>query len=82
MGICAHKKDQEDSNDLPCQDLAPKPSARHYILLKLVDMRKAQKVPLLSLAHNPLYLRRVAEMKGKDSTSEDCSPKSNQRQDL
>lgn len=81
MGICAHKKDQEDqeSPDLPSLELPPKPSANHQIRQKLIDLRKARKVPLLSLAHNPLYLKRIAEMTAGDSTGEG-SPESNQKQ--
>lgn len=78
MGICAHKKDQEDQ-DLPSLELPPKPSANHQIRQKLIDLRKAQKVPLLSLAHNPLYLKRIAEISARNSTG-DGSPESNQKQ--
>lgn len=77
MGICAHKKDQEDDSlQAPFQ-----PSASPQIFRKLIDLRKARKVPLLSLAHNPLYLLRLKELKlkGSDHVSEGLT--SDEKQD-
>jgi len=63
MGICAHKKDHEDGSlPQPFQ-----PSASPQIFRKLIDLKKARKVPLLTLANNPLYLQRLEALKLKGS---------------
>ena len=68
MGICAHKRDQEEDNP-PSFSLLPQFSENPGDLQLLVDITKASQVPLLSLANNPLYLRRIEEMKGTDDKS-------------
>lgn len=73
MGICAHKKDQE-SSDLPSIPLPPGPPAKRLITQQFLDMRKAHKVPLLSLAHNPLYLKRIEAMKSVSSLKDETYP--------
>jgi len=52
MGVCAHKKDQEDA-DLPSDPLPPGPSAKRKILQQLIDLNKDRKVPLLPSPTTP-----------------------------
>lgn len=70
MGVCAHKKDHEDA-DLPSSPLPPKQSAKRHILQELIDLNKARKVPVLSLAHNPLYIKRVQALKAINNSNDD-----------
>jgi len=72
MGVCAHKKDHEEAN-LPSIQLPPGPSAKRKILQQLIDLNKARKVPLLSLAHNSLYRQRVERLRKLDDWAEDLS---------
>ena len=67
MGICAHKKDQEEVPSLP------PPSAKNHIFRHLIDMKKVRQVPLLSLAANPLFLKRIAAVKTLDNSNEPTS---------
>lgn len=67
MGICAHKRDQEE---LPSCSLLPHFSSNPGDLQLLIDLIKEDHVPLLSLAHNPLYLRRIEELRGAEGLNE------------
>jgi len=69
MGICAHKRDQEEAN-LASFSLLPQLADNPRDLQLLVDINKAGHVPLLSLANNPLYLKRIEAMKAADSSSD------------
>lgn len=73
MGICAHKRDQEEDNP-PSFPLLPQFSEDPGDLQLLIDITKANQVPLLSLANNPLYLRRIEELKGTDAKSKVTMP--------
>lgn len=69
MGICAHKNDLEES-DLPSVSLPPKQSAKRHINKQLLDLKNLHKVPHLSLARSPLYLRRKEKLKVEDNSNE------------
>jgi len=72
MGICTSKKDYEKV-ELPSIQLPPGPSAKRKILQQLIDLNKARKVPLLSLAHNSLYRQRVEGLRKLDNWAEDLN---------
>ena len=73
MGVCAHKKDREDSENVS-QIMKTEGPLKAQILQSLVDKRKSKHVPVLSLADNPLYLRRLEEMKHEETRDELGSP--------
>jgi len=68
MGICAHKKDLEEV-DLPSLPVLIKQSAKRHITQHLIDLNKARHVPLLSLAKNSLYCKRLKEQKSVHSSA-------------
>lgn len=72
MGICAHKKDQEEANP-PSFSLLPQLAYNPREVQLLVDTKKASHVPFLSLAANPLYLKRLEALKPVDSSSDRIS---------
>ena len=69
MGICATKIDPIDSNSAckPGKGLNGDNGGRR-VLGNLLDLKKARSVPILSLAGNQLYARRMKE--GGTSNSE------------
>ena len=58
MGVCAHRKDREDwdASGLP---EPVRGVLQAQVLQRLIDIRKSNHVPVLSLAGNLLYLKRV-----------------------
>ena len=69
MGICANKNDFSEQ-DLPSIPLPPKQSAKRHINQHLLDLKNIRKVPLLSLANNPLYVKRIEVLKAEDNSSQ------------
>ena len=69
MGICAHKKDQEELSFSQLPQFSDNPED----LQLLLDLNKAYQVPLLSLAANPLYLKRIEALRVVDNSSEATS---------
>ena len=72
MGICAHKKDQEDVNP-PSLPLPAPPSARRNVFQHLIELKKIRQVPVLSLATNPLFVKRTEASKALDNSNEPTS---------
>lgn len=69
MGICASKKDNFEQ-DLPSSPHPPKQSAKRHINQHFLDLKNIRKVPLLSLADNPLYVKRIEGLKAMDNSSQ------------
>ena len=71
MGVCAHRKDHEEE-DLPSLSLQlpANLSAKRNIHQHLLDLKKIRQVPLLSLADNPLYLKRIEGLKAESNSNQ------------
>ena len=70
MGVCAHRKDQEDQAKASLPPAVGRVTEAR-ILQKLVDLRKSKNAPVITLANNPLYLKRLEVLK---STRALCHP--------
>ena len=73
MGICVSKNDYFEQ-DFPSVPQPPKQSAKRHINQHLLDLKNIRKVPLLSLANNPLYVKRIEGLKGDSDSSQSVSP--------
>ena len=73
MGVCAHKKDHEECEhmSLPAD---PKGPLQVQVIQSMVDKRKMKHVPVLTLADNPLYMRRNETLKHHETATETLSP--------
>jgi 1,4-dihydroxy-2-naphthoyl-CoA synthase len=71
MGICVTKKDREAA-DLQARDMLSNSPSSLRTIRALINLRKDRAAPVVSLAANSLYLRRLETHRRLESTCEDA----------